>query len=242
MRLLIAGLGDGGDPRHQAADRRERVELRRVQARDQHRRRRSAATTRASSRTATRTSTGNELGLIARDRRIADRRHQDDEVGDERRSIRLLLAGGRRHARLPDGERIDAEGVRHRTGNELWPQALGTVQKAPPVLADGKLYVGNDNGKFFIIRPRVDKRGRFESKSQLPISTNSCCSEEGVNEQILAGAAVSRGRDLLCLERCRLCDWREPRDDTDRSGGRRAGRFAAAGRRPRCTSHPPNSR
>jgi len=79
------------------------------------------------------------------------------------------------------------------TGNEQWSQPLGTLQKAPPVLADGKLYVGNDNGKFFIIRPRVDK-AEILSSVQLPISTNSCCSEEGVNEQILAGAAVSRGR------------------------------------------------
>ena len=45
MRLLIAGLGDGGDPRDQAADRREGLELRRRQARHQHRRRRAAATT-----------------------------------------------------------------------------------------------------------------------------------------------------------------------------------------------------
>ena len=31
-----------------------------------------------------------------RDRRIADRRHQDDEVGGERRSVRVLVAGHRR--------------------------------------------------------------------------------------------------------------------------------------------------
>src|SRR5262245_43810546 len=79
------------------------------------------------------------------------------------------------------------------TGRELWEQALGTLQKAPPVFADGKIYVGNDNGRFFIIRPRVD-RGEILSTVQLPISTNSCCSEEGVNEQILGGAAISRGR------------------------------------------------
>ena len=33
LRLLIVGLGDGGDPRHQAADRRKGLELRRGQAR-----------------------------------------------------------------------------------------------------------------------------------------------------------------------------------------------------------------
>ena len=79
------------------------------------------------------------------------------------------------------------------TGNEQWSQALGTAQKAPPVFADGKIYVGNDNGKFFIIRPRVD-RAEILSTVTLPISTNSCCSEEGVQEQILGGAAISRGR------------------------------------------------
>jgi hypothetical protein len=79
------------------------------------------------------------------------------------------------------------------TGKEDWEQPLGTAQKAPPVFADGKIYVGNDNGKFFIIRPRVD-RAEILSTVALPISTNSCCSEEGVQEQILAGAAVSRGR------------------------------------------------
>ena len=30
---------------------------------------------------------------------------------------------------------------------------LGTLQKGSPVLADGKLYVGTENGKFFILRP-----------------------------------------------------------------------------------------
>jgi outer membrane protein assembly factor BamB len=79
------------------------------------------------------------------------------------------------------------------TGNEQWSLPLGTLQKAPPVFADGKIYVGNDNGKFLIIRPRVDK-GEILSTVQLPISTNSCCSEEGVAEQILGGAAISRGR------------------------------------------------
>src|SRR6185503_12613385 len=37
------------------------------------------------------------------------------------------------------------------TGKELWIQNLGTIQKASPVLADGKLYVGTENGKFFIL-------------------------------------------------------------------------------------------
>ena len=37
-------------------------------------------------------------------------------------------------------------------------------------------------------------RAEILSTITLPISTNSCCSEEGVQEQILGGAAISRGR------------------------------------------------
>jgi outer membrane protein assembly factor BamB len=39
------------------------------------------------------------------------------------------------------------------TGKRLWERGLGTLQKGSPVLADGKLYVGTENGKFFILRP-----------------------------------------------------------------------------------------
>ena len=46
------------------------------------------------------------------------------------------------------------------TGRELWKQNLGTIQKASPVLADGKIYVGSENGKFFILKP-----GPGESRS-----------------------------------------------------------------------------
>ena len=40
-----------------------------------------------------------------------------------------------------------------KTGKELWTKRLGTLQKGSPVLADGKLYVGTENGKFYILRP-----------------------------------------------------------------------------------------
>jgi outer membrane protein assembly factor BamB len=79
------------------------------------------------------------------------------------------------------------------TGRELWTVSLSTLQKAPAVLADGKIYVGTDNGEFFIVRVGRD-RGEILSKVELPQSTNSCCGSEGTPEQILAGAAVSRGR------------------------------------------------
>ena len=38
-------------------------------------------------------------------------------------------------------------------GSEVWRENLGTIQRASPVLADGKLYVGTQNGTFFILQP-----------------------------------------------------------------------------------------
>lgn len=48
------------------------------------------------------------------------------------------------------------------TGREVWREGLGTIAKASPVYADGKLYIGTENtgdagGKFFIIRPTAAK-------------------------------------------------------------------------------------
>jgi len=40
-----------------------------------------------------------------------------------------------------------------KTGAKVWERTLGTLQKGSPVLADGKLYVGTENGKFYILRP-----------------------------------------------------------------------------------------
>jgi outer membrane protein assembly factor BamB len=79
------------------------------------------------------------------------------------------------------------------SGEQLWSQRLSNAQKAPPVFADGKLYVGTDGGEFFIIRPHAD-RAEILSRVELPNSTNSCCGSEGTPEQVLGGAAVSRGR------------------------------------------------
>ncbi len=79
------------------------------------------------------------------------------------------------------------------TGRELWTQTLGNSQKAPPVLADGKIYVGTPGGKFIILRPSAG-RAEILSEVVLPDSTNSCCGSEGTPEQVIGGSAVSRGR------------------------------------------------
>lgn len=79
------------------------------------------------------------------------------------------------------------------TGQRLWEQPLGKLQKAPPVLADGKIYVGTENGHFFIVRPHAD-RADVLSDVELPLSRDSYGGSEGTPEQIQSGAAVSRGR------------------------------------------------
>jgi outer membrane protein assembly factor BamB len=101
---------------------------------------------------------------------------------------------------LLDGNRLyqlDGGSVLHAfdtaSGKESWRLPLGNAQKAPPVMADGKIYVGTDGGKFFIVRPGADK-GEILSSVELPNSVNSCCGSEGTPEQVLGGAAISRGR------------------------------------------------
>ena len=101
------------------------------------------------------------------------------------------LIDGDRVYQIENGSKMRAFNIE--TGKELWRQDLGTVQKAPPVLADGKIYVGTESGKFFILRPGPT-RAEVLSEVELPPSTNSVQQAEGTPEPILAGAAISRGR------------------------------------------------
>jgi len=136
---------------------------------------------------------GNELGLIA-----AIDGSQTGDIKTTKWAVKGIeftysppVVDGARLYQIDNSSRLRAfETV---AGRELWVVALGTAQKAPPVLADGKIYVGTDNGSFHIIRPHAD-RGEILSSVELPNSVNSCCGSEGTPEQILAGAAVSRGR------------------------------------------------
>jgi outer membrane protein assembly factor BamB len=93
---------------------------------------------------------------------------------------------------VSDGERIylvDNGGILFafdvKTGKQLWTEKLGTIQKSSPVLADGKLYVGTENGKFYIIRPHAEKAEVLDT-DQL--------GTEGNPEAIIAAPAVARGR------------------------------------------------
>ncbi len=72
-----------------------------------------------------------------------------------------------------------------KTGKKVWEKALGTIQKGSPVLADGKLYTGTENGKFYVIKPTASGP---EILSEVQLGT------EAVPEAIIASPAVARGR------------------------------------------------
>lgn len=82
------------------------------------------------------------------------------------------------------------------TGKQVWMQNLGTIQKASPVLADGKLYVGTENGKFFIIKPGPTGAQVLDS-DQL--------GTEQQPEAIIASVAVSDGRVFLVSDSALYC-------------------------------------
>lgn len=82
------------------------------------------------------------------------------------------------------------------TGKQLWTLNLGTIQKASPVLGDGKLYVGTENGKFFILRPGAE---RCEVLDEDQLGT------EGAPEAIIASVAISRGRVFLVSSDATYC-------------------------------------
>jgi outer membrane protein assembly factor BamB len=72
-----------------------------------------------------------------------------------------------------------------KNGNKLWDKNLGTLQKGSPVLADGKLYVGTENGKFYILRPKADG---------VDVLDEDALGTSGAEEPILASPAISNGR------------------------------------------------
>jgi outer membrane protein assembly factor BamB len=71
------------------------------------------------------------------------------------------------------------------SGKELWTKTLGTLQKSSPVLADGKLYIGTENGKFYILRP---------SATGVEVLDEDLIGQPANPEPILASPAVSDGR------------------------------------------------
>lgn len=90
---------------------------------------------------------------------------------------------GDRLYHVDNGANIAAFDVNN--GKQLWLLNLGTIQKASPVLADGKLYVGTENGKFFILEPSPTG-AKILDEDQLGTSA--------LPESIIASVAVSDGR------------------------------------------------
>ncbi len=68
------------------------------------------------------------------------------------------------------------------TGKLLWKHTLGTIQKASMVLADGKIYVGTETGKFYILKPHQDHCEVLVEQTL------------ALDEQVIGSAAVSNGR------------------------------------------------
>ncbi len=103
------------------------------------------------------------------------------------------LANGRLYA-IDNGSNLfclDAS-----SGKELWKQNLGTSQRGSPVYADGKIYVGTENGKFYILKPG-DTACQVLDVDEL--------SKSAGEEEIQASVAVARGRIYVVTSRATYC-------------------------------------
>lgn len=80
----------------------------------------------------------------------------------------------------------------HATGRELWKKNLGLAQRSSPVLADGKLYVGTEGGKFYVLRPRA---GGVDVLSEVTLPESKVgLYSAGTPEPVLGSPAVANGR------------------------------------------------
>ena len=70
-------------------------------------------------------------------------------------------------------------------GRKAWEKILGTIQKSSPVLADGKLYIGTENGKFFILKP---------SATGVEVLDEDWLGSQETPEPVYGAPAVSGGR------------------------------------------------
>ena len=118
--------------------------------------------------------TGNQMGMIAAidgsqagDIKTTKWAHYGEQFGFSSPSI-----DGTRVYQIENGSRLKAYDVE--TGKELWTQPLGTSQKAPPVFADGKIFVGTENGSF-----SSSGRTRTARRSS---ATSSCRSAKTASE------------------------------------------------------------
>ena len=75
-----------------------------------------------------------------------------------------------------------------KSGRQLWHKSLGTLQKGSPVLADGKLYVGTENGKVYILKP---------SATGVDVLDEDALGTPGAPEVIFASPIVADGRIII---------------------------------------------
>jgi len=90
---------------------------------------------------------------------------------------------GDRLYQIDNGANLAAFDVNN--GKQLWLKNLGTIQKASPVFADGKLYVGTESGKFYILKPSATG---VEVLSDVQLGT------EALPDPVIGSAAVANGR------------------------------------------------
>lgn len=88
-------------------------------------------------------------------------------------------------------------------GKQLWLKNLGTIQKASPVLADGKLYVGTESGKFYILKPNATG---VEVLSDVQLGT------EALPDAVIGSAAVSNGRVYFASSSTLYCIGKKKHD------------------------------
>src|SRR5262249_46974218 len=81
-------------------------------------------------------------------------------------------------------------------GKELWKKNLGTIQKASPVYGDGKIYVGTENGKFYILKP---------GDTDCQVLDVDDLSKGAGDEEVIASVAVARGRVYLVSTKATYC-------------------------------------
>jgi hypothetical protein len=132
----------------------------------------------------------NEMGLVAALDATAT-----GEIGPAQIRWRTLGWQGGFSSPVHDGDRlyqVDNGGILGafslETGKRLWTHELGTIQKAPLVMGDGKLYVGTENGKFFILEAgQAGVKVLDEDLLGTPIEP----------EPVLAPVGISRGRVYL---------------------------------------------
>jgi outer membrane protein assembly factor BamB len=108
-----------------------------------------------------------------------------------------------------------------KTGKQLWQRSLGTLQKGSPVLADGKLYVGTENGKFYILRP---------SATGVEVLDEDLLGSPEAPEPIIASPIVADGRlYVTSMEATYAIGKRVPRPKAAATSGSRSGPQPAPG-------------